>query len=289
MRIPLAIAILTVSLAGCSESAPPAEVDDGPAPDEVASGKGVIRGIVIDGAITPVPDATVSVAALGLETTTDADGAFLFIDVEPGTYFIEASKVGWTSIQGSTVVEADVLRPELVRLQIIPVPGTEPMVITLVQSGFIACGASTTATVHSVCSDAQLNEDRSHVLFEIPVKPDHYQVEIVWKSTQVLATSLYTIHYMYDFPNETLMGGFDFRLCEFGGESPLICSLGPEELAAFDIGGGIGVDVAMFSDGPAGNGAALDQPFDVYMSLFYNMAPDDEWTFVEDGEHPVPT
>lgn len=38
-----------------------------------------------------------------------------------------------------------------------------------------------------------------------------------------------------------------------------------------------------------GLGAALDQEFEVFTTNFYNFQPQDGWTFVDDGPHPVPS
>ncbi|MGB1585755.1 MAG: carboxypeptidase-like regulatory domain-containing protein, partial [Thermoplasmatota archaeon] len=37
-----------------------------------------------------------------------------------------------------------------------------------------------------------------------------------------------------------------------------------------------------------GAGAAIDQSFDIYTNIFVNFAPQEGWTFVNDGAHPAP-
>ncbi len=281
--------LITVALAGCSDSEPAqTTTGPGPVPEDLEKGKGVIRGVVVDGALAPVAGADVVVGGTQLAAVTDDEGQFLFADVEPTTYFVTASKPGWSQVQQSVLVEADVLTPPAITLQILPIPGTEPRAPTFSQRGFIGCGAATALTIHSVCNDLELNEDRSHVYFEIPEKPDYYQAEIVWKSTQATSTQLWSAHYQYDFASDSYIdgGGPSSRLCNSASPSPYVCRVGPERLNATSVGGTVGVDIAMFADGPEGNGVAISQDFEVFLTLFYNTGePDADYRYIEHGDY----
>ena len=62
-----------------------------------------IEGTVTVGA-TPATDATVSLAGLGLRVPVDAQGRYVFEEVPPGTYVLEANSVRWG--RGITTVRA---------------------------------------------------------------------------------------------------------------------------------------------------------------------------------------
>lgn len=96
-------AILVVLLAGCTGAAnevPQASPTIEAAPVQ-ADGAGSIRGVVVDTAQLPVPNATVALeqsdkAALEVtNTTSSAIGAFKFDDVRPGIYRLRASAPGF--------------------------------------------------------------------------------------------------------------------------------------------------------------------------------------------------
>ncbi len=280
-RAILALLVLVgVGLAGCSESAPP-PADDDPfpeAPPTVSSGKGVIRGLVIDSAVSPVADAKVTVSNAQLETTTSAEGLFLFSDVTPGTYFIQVSKPGWTSIQQSATVVADVAKPEILRIQIDQVPGSEPRAVTYKGEGFVQCGAGTPLTFH-VCPVYD-DQDKSTVTIPFDGTPSVIQMETVWESTQPTGEQLYLVYYFCDGSN---CGGRGDRWSEGIRDSVFTARTNGNNRTDLQAA------VYASPGGPAnGTGVALDQQFIVYATFFYNIAePDPNWTFTSNGDYPA--
>lgn len=287
----LAMALLLVTLAGCSEDEPD-PADPGPVPDRVAQGKGVIRGVVIDAAITPVADATVAVEAAGLSVRTDADGAFLFVDVEPGTHFLTVSKPGWSSAQQSVEVVADVKAPPVVKVQLQQVPGTRPVATTQSMEGFIACSYGTVLLYGSCAAGAA---EQTVLQFPFEGIPAAIQVEVVWESTQPSGDNLYLIEAVCpdeDCPasGENNIDGFPSRFEEGTRQSPAVARADSAFIQGRDLPGRGVLAVDVSADGPAlATGVALDQAFTVYATFFYNMQPMDGWTFLEDGKHPVPS
>src|SRR5687767_7887744 len=100
--------LLSLALAGCSgdagdpsgEGVPEGAFDGVDA--EATAQTGVIRGIVIDEAITPLADAAVTIPVPGqkpLSATTTESGAFAFGGLAPGTYFVKVSKPGYQEAQ----------------------------------------------------------------------------------------------------------------------------------------------------------------------------------------------
>src|SRR5690242_11814314 len=123
VAVPVALLVAATVLSGCS-SAPhaPAEIvvqsQPGPdAPNEVRSNataaanvdppkpktRGHIAGVVVDEAIRPIAGAKVRLPGLDLERTTDRDGAFGFVDLLPGPYYITFNATGYYPAQ--TVLE----------------------------------------------------------------------------------------------------------------------------------------------------------------------------------------
>lgn len=110
---------------------------------------GVLLGVVVDGAIRPIADATVAVTGTGLarEAATDAEGRFALGDLQPGTYFIQASHPLHKPAQTSAEVVAGEQDPPIVRIQLERLFSQDPYSTALKVDGFIACGfnAGTTA------------------------------------------------------------------------------------------------------------------------------------------------
>ncbi len=295
--LPTLLLALSLALAGCgTPPAPPADdpFDDDPA--KVSSGKGVIRGLVIDSNVVPVEGA--SVVAGDLSTVSDGDGLFRFVDVEPGVHFLQVSKDGWTSVQVQATVVADVAKPEILRVIIDLIPGAEARAETYQDVGFIACGWGVPITYY-YCGDMLGQEDDYRLQYGIRGAPDFIQVEILWESTQTLSDNLYMINAVcppadYDrcpgstpFPSEA-----PYRWGEGTYQSPAIMrSPAGHMQAARDYhqlpsmeNWTVGVDVS--ADGPLlATGVAIDQEFRGYVTLFWNIEPREGWTFVENGEY----
>jgi len=67
---------------------------------------GKITGYVRDGSNNPVASATVSTDVGGYSTTTAADGSYVLVDVQPGSYNVTASKTGYNSQTKAVSVSA---------------------------------------------------------------------------------------------------------------------------------------------------------------------------------------
>ena len=56
------------------------------------------------------------------------------------------------------------------------------------------------------------------------------------------------------------------------------------------IGGECGIYYSVFSgNGDLPVGFSLEQRFTWYITSFYGFEPDEDWWFVHDGNHPLPT
>lgn len=135
-RIWIGLMALLVVLAGCSDTAPPTDSDD-PGLD-VDDDSGGIRGVVVDDAVTPLAGATISLST-GEEALSADDGTFQFTDLDPGTHFLQATKIGYEPMQTSVDVEAGVERPDVTKVQLLRIPGADPYLQPHTFDGFYEC------------------------------------------------------------------------------------------------------------------------------------------------------
>ena len=125
------------------------------------------------------------------------------------------------------------------------------------------------------------------VEYELDRRPDWIQTEMVWESTQPAGDSLELLH-SWDCDTNN---GF---LCDHGveGPSPLLLSSNATVIAEADFGEEknllVRVFAAEFSESQETAGVTFDQRFTHFTSVFYGFQPDEGWSFVEDGAHPLP-
>jgi hypothetical protein len=109
MRLLPVLVLAGFLLAGCSNA--PGEPSDGfddedfePLALHADDESGILRGVVIDEAIRPLSNSTVTVLIPGAQNRTMVtrdDGIFGFDKLAPGEYFIQASKTGFGTSQAS--------------------------------------------------------------------------------------------------------------------------------------------------------------------------------------------
>ncbi len=290
-----ALTLILVALAGCaSDPAPPTEEDGFGAEVQATDTTGVIRGIVIDPSIVPVPNATVQIPG-GASTTTDADGQFWFEDLTPGTYFVEVSKLGYASAQTSTNVAAGVDRPPILKMMIEHDLETRPFIQQYQFEGFLQCSARAGApgigsVGGNVCSILDITGqpiDEPLIEYELERQPQWIQTEMVWDSTQPLGDDLELLHSWECTTND----GF---LCDNGvsGTSPLAVVSNTTQIEAAGYDETQPLIVRVFSAAAAGSGdtagATFDQRFTHFTTIFYGFTPEPGWTFVEQGSPALP-
>ena len=268
---------------------------------------GIIRGVVVDSAIRPIVGALVSVKAQDktLTANTTATGAFGFEGLKAGTYFVKASKPGFTGIQTSVEVEAGVQDVKVVKIALEVDAGyVKPYYNVVKYDGFVectssaivVCGLPNLVTGENVTNDRftwnQYFEDNATLI----------QSEMFWESTQAASTALY-------FEMETLEPGCtgdDTFLNSTSGDSPIHARVSHDQVVAASIGTACPIYYSIFSgdavasqagsnpvcDQPppvpcARAGATAQQPFTMVIHSFYGFQPGPAWRFSSDG-HPVP-
>jgi hypothetical protein len=137
----LAIAILTAGCMGNANTGTTDSIGSNAPTLTVDQQTGGIRGVVVDGAITPVVGASVALTG-GSTVKTDKSGLFTFTNLKPGDYFLTASKPGYTTVQQAASVVAGVANPPVVKVQVAFIPGKQPYIESFKLDGFYECAFS---------------------------------------------------------------------------------------------------------------------------------------------------
>src|SRR5688500_494871 len=118
----MATLVATVVVAGCSGGGGEEEATASDFEDlglEATPTTGVLLGGVVDQAIRPLADVDITVTKPDggeLKDKTDEAGRFAFEGLPPGGYIVHARHPSYTAQQASTVVEAGVAEPPVVRI-----------------------------------------------------------------------------------------------------------------------------------------------------------------------------
>jgi hypothetical protein len=294
---PLVLAILL--LAGCTGSAdgqdaPP--VLDGIEALELTATEttGVIRGIVVDEAIRPVAGVEILLAgAKEAATTTTADGVFGFEGLEPGTYFLQIRKEGYSDVQQSADVVPGVADPPPVKVLLPRLPGYLPYVSARVFEGFIECTTSflVLCGIANLLTGENLTNDRYTWTWYFEPNATLMQAEMAWESTQSLSPTMY-----FEMePSGDCDDGF-FNRTE--GPSPIYATLNATQIEEGPLSLDCGIYFSLFSghNEPLprqpvtgwGIGATVQQRFTLYAHTFYDFLPAAGWRFSVDGTPDVP-
>lgn len=292
--------LVGAALAGCSDDGGSDEQgEDLLVVPETEAGLGVIVGIVLDEAITPVPGATVTLQEGG-STSTDENGAFGFGNLQPGTHFLRVEKPGYFTAQQSVEVEADVKSPPVLKVLLARDVASTPFYEEFTFKGFIECSVSTPAVRAAVCSFPDIvtgllgmppiTNDEFLAVHDLADKPTHLQSEMVWDSTQALGDAMGMI------AGERVAdtGEFD-DIKDVTGPSPLLLVLNTTEAGATALGEKQ-LQLRVFNhDAPGttppclggvclwGTGATVEQEFEIITHAFYNYSPPEGWRFTEAG------
>lgn len=282
---------------GSSSSSPPGQATgtQRPAPaarDEVTSMH--LRGNVLDEALAPIVNATVTLVGAGNQTTRD-DGAFDFGTRDAGLYTLTATAAGY---QDGAVTVAPGETEQRIRLVLLATPPTEPYNVTIPFRGNLEC-ALEVLIISPSCDSALTVVPGAPRLFDED-QSFLFDAEPNWKTLVLDVVFDADAHPGLDGLRVALRGSID---PDAGGEysqygrwsSPESFTIRVEPLGAYDDGTepvpanatGFQVDVYPHSHlwhtagvSPfLGVGAALNVRFDVYATLFYVEPAPEGYTF----------
>jgi len=299
------------ALAGCAGSGK----SGGPTPGadftdlglQASATTGVLRGVVVDSAIRPVANASVAVSGpQSANGTTNAQGAFGFDDLKPGTYFVRVAKRGFAATQQSADVVAGVAEPPILKILLAADNSTRPYVTTYNFQGFIQCSFSLVAVGFAACSEASA-DDKFIVSYTLDRPPQWVQSEMQWDSTQAVSPELDVVYSAQG--NSTLLDNYE----EARGKSPLLLQANETVAAGRGLGAGTDLMIRVFNEpvngtrphDPVGGddcvdrpqlggcatgvGATVEQEFTIITNVFYGVVPDPAWRYATDGPYVVPS
>ncbi|HUR26486.1 MAG TPA: carboxypeptidase-like regulatory domain-containing protein [Candidatus Thermoplasmatota archaeon] len=313
MRSLTALILLALALPGCAsqDAQEPGPVGDFSELELAATATtGIIRGIVVDDAIRPVAGATLALTGEGgpKQALSADDGVFGFDGLTAGTYFIEASRPGFTTVQVSADVVAGVAEPPIVKVLLALDPANRPYVEVFNFEGYLECGVTTPPVGVALCFvGGETLNDNTQITYTISKRPAWVQTEMVWESTQQLGNEL-TLMYSYD-------GGCGlFCDHEIDGTSPLLLQANQTIVDTIGLGNGTDLYIRVFNSDldetdagldavctpvpdPVlgvtwclgnGVGLTLEQRFNHYTHVFYGYSPPQDWRFTSGTDVPQP-
>lgn len=199
-----ALLIVAVLLGGCVGGAPeatPQATDAAPdivGPAVVSETQGGIEGTVIDASLLPVPSVVVHLressgdAPALKNTSSGIDGRFIFELVDPGTYRVATSAIGFGNVTQLVVVVAGEATP--VRLMLTELASDEPYVSLLILNGIFNCGVAAVA-VSAVClptvTGAVLGPHKTALFFPIPIGHQAVVAETDWPNREQVMRNWY--------------------------------------------------------------------------------------------------
>lgn len=258
-------------LSGCASQAKPQTQETLSATASPSAGFGSIGGQVLDEEDRPIAGAQVGMIRPSLNTTTDAEGKFVFNDLEPGEYEIAVGRLGYESAAQRVKVVSDEVAPFTIRLKAYVIP-SEAVVRTLTFNGMLQCSFNPYYFVNP-CGSA-LGENKDHFRFDLDATLPFHRIllELTWVPTSaatgqelemdfcvppVDASSAFTGCFGRDVSEE-------FYAYE-SGPAPVVINLTAEEVPHVDfktyeawIGNGI------YSPTPS-----FQQPFTLYVTKCY--------------------
>ncbi len=292
-------------LAGCATKGTEASSTSDPGIDVKSTATtGVIKGVVVDAAIKPLVKALVTIKAGGktLTNSTNANGGFGFSGLEPGTYFVSASKLGFAAGQTSVEVKANDDNPPTIRIALEAEKGfVKPYAVGEKFSGYIECGVGTIVILVAVCAVPNIAGDItddtfSHFITLDAGVPSWITGELVWQSSQALGGSL-KIAVRSSTLDAWNQGSYIAGVNSSTGPSPLKYAASKADIDKAGLGNNsIGLELDVFTSNgvcdPVANvcvaGATLQQKFDLITHMFYGFRPLADYRFTKDGEPKPP-
>ena len=285
--------LLLATLAGCAEEPLAPEQADTTFEGleaEVTDETGISRGVVVDASITPVVDARVVLRSSGDEARTNDNGAFLFSDLDPGTYFLDVSKPGFIGAQSSATVEAGVESPGVVKVLLDRDPAGTPYVNAYSFNGRIECGTNVVALCGGVRDFTGLGEDTYSSLYDTEGNITHLQSEMVWENTQSFGDS-FSVNHRYATQEQFDGGFYEGGLTRGTGPSPLLVITDVEAYNENRVGDDYELLLSIFA-GPSSAvsavGVALSQDYQMFIHEFHGYAPPEGWRFTDGAGVPRP-
>lgn len=293
------LAFLLLALAGClsgDDELDDSGGQDGDDNDQVALGadEGGLHGRVLNDGLEPVAGATVRDRATDIEDTTDGNGTYRLIGLEPGDQNIVVEASG----HAPTVERVELIGGELLRkdFMIERVRGADPYTELLHQVGFLECQVGLAVLlancipIQNVLNDLGYNPTDTEQIHKWEINPtDGLQaivLEMVWEPTPLTTTE--EMVFLVERDGDGLGGGtwgsvqgpsvlkYVIDKDTPNGEGTYL----PEIIEAAEDDEPY--QTRVFPPSDLGN-MVFQQVFEIYASHFYYSLPGDNYSAVPDG------
>jgi hypothetical protein len=296
-------------LAGCSDSEPapkPPKATD-PGLVDASSTTGGVRGVVVDQAIRPLKGVLVEVMDTNRTATTDETGIFVVSGLKPGPHLLRVSHIFFDTMQVAVDVQANVRDPEVVRIQLSLKTSDRPYFNTVHYKGYITCSLGADLFASEECGEGVgvpcgvpvygcqrlLHNDNNKVQYDFYVDGPNVKtiiVEQVWKPNADATGELYTV-LATNWTCDPICGG-DKELAESSGPSPLYVRADEDVLKGIKIEGTTRFSTFTWPNWGGGDcqtpcaNAAVNQDFDLFVTVFYAIPAPEGWSFVNGSPSP---
>jgi len=299
--------VLSVLVAGCAAKSGGAGSGSGAGESSLAAaqplGTGAVRGVVVDEAIRPVPNATVALSGNHVNKTvaTAADGIFEFDAVPPGTYFLRVTSLLFGPVQSAVAVDAGKVSTPKVQLQ--HLFAQAPYHESTKFDGFIQCGYSVSGAISSICVNDYTHfvgpttcpqcehlVDSRGTIFTVGAGWQTQVDEMFWDPS-ASGTSAEMAETISFYPRVA-----SHWYCQAGGPSPVLmrlevnvtCEQSQGTPQPFPPEGLNNTYIFASTSAPAGQPASftVSQRFTMILSTFYYGKPPAGWSFVAGDPYP---
>ncbi len=320
VRLLVAGLILGALLAGCAGTPGPTSSSDAARFDDLqgqaTETTGIIRGVVVDTAVTPIAKATVLVSGpVKQNLTTDAQGRFLAQGLPAGTYLVKAKAPLYVEAQTTAEVVAGVSDPAVTKVQLQRLFSQKPFVQADHKRGYFDCSQNGAGIYSSsncvtdqcplVLDPATCNSLPTRMMDNITTQSREWHMDVGpgWQNivlemqwTQATAGTGSTLGMVvstfkplrnpaHSFANVAGTSPFLLRL-DVGVKHPTAASVEPTMIPAEGMNQVSYFVSARRDAGSPLPGIAFQQNFDVYYHQFYyGLAPTD-WSFLKGDKAP---
>ncbi len=244
---------------------------------------GIIRGVVVDTAIHPLAKVAVSVkaGAKNFVNLTNAEGAFGFGNLAPGTYFVSAVKSGYKTTQQSIEVKANDPEPGVAKILMeVDTSFQKPSHDTFHFRGYMECNVVVVFfffPCEEPITGTKIGNDNWVASYPIAGNVSWLHTSMTWVPKQPVGTELY---FNIGNPDTEIIG---YK----GGPSPLVLDIKEDkDLGQFKDNS---VVIEVSGNGEQGlAGAEAEQDFDAYIVAFHGYKPPADYAFWKDGEPKDP-
>lgn len=280
----VALLLLAALMAGCADPNDSGSTDDSQFEDaeafddvEVTDTTGAIRGVVVNEAVVPLQGALVQIAN-GPNRTTDKDGAFVFNNLEPGEYFLEANLTGYKTIQSSATVVAGDREPPITKIVLLMDASAQPYATVQQWTGFLQCGVWAFVVTTNPC--AFTGSDNVHGFpFDAGRVPTYAQGEAIWDGTQPLGNWL---DFSINDPNGVASSCYGVNSL-----SPALLAINETQVKSCYGDEPTELVYKIFpgasEDTPPVPTILTNQQYDIYVQYFYGFVPGEGYSLAEEG------